>query len=490
LKSYRIFQADIQSGSVAFGERVRKHPLMFIWFFLLFVTAMWLIAVVVHATILIPSALVVEFDPTWAYYGIFFLFVVLAGIGSHFRMMRNTDLVHVLAQPVPFRSVLFGKFMTVFWLNMLIYTFGMGTELVIIQAFGLYPFITLQVFIQATLLVVAGTFVGFFISICGSLQPMPRKIFYLWLGSMFLTAVWFGLDMEFLPLSILLVVVIILAGADIFLGSAFFLEGWNAQTTVRPTFGKGEAHLFVKAAKRLPASRTAKAVARKEFLFNARTRENLGSALTLVGIFVAELAAIQTLGPRDEIEIEFAFLVYPIVNAMAIYVGAVLFCTVEGLTLLGKESRGFWVVKHLPTKGRDIMEGKALAALLAALFVLVIAVPIPILVYWDPSVVAFSIIGTLALVFSFLGIGLWVGAVAPNFTSSFRGTPDVITLYSTMMICLVLGTILLFPPLIMFMQDTLLGLLAVVISAEIGATLLLLGMELSGRAYDRLEVNL
>ena len=490
MKAYRIYQADILSGCAAFGERIRKHPLMFVWFFVLYITAMWLIAAVVDAAVKMPEALIVEFNPTWAYYGIFFLFVTLGGIGSHFRMMRNTDLVHVLAQPIPFRSVLFGKFLTVFWLNMLLYTFGMCLELAMVQAFSLYPFITLQVFVKVTLLVIAGTFVGFFISICGSLQPMPRKVFYLWLGSMFLTAVWYGMDLGFVPICILLVTVILLAGADILLGSAFFLEGWNAQTTVRSTFGKSEAQMFIRAARRLPASRTTKAVANKEFLFNARTRENLGSALTIFGIVTAELAAVETLGPRDQIEMEFAFLVYPIVNAMAIYVGAILFGAVEGLTLLGKESKSFWVVKHLPAKGRDIMEGKALSALLAALFMLVIAVPIPLLVYWDLSVVAFSIVGTLALIFSFLGVGLWVGAIAPNFESSFRGTPDTITLYSTMMLCIVLGAVLLFPPLMLFIQDPVLGMLAVILSADIAAALLLLGKELAGRAYDKLEVNL
>ena len=83
-----------------------------------------------------------------------------------------------------------------------------------------------------------------------------RKAFYLWLGSIFLTAVYYGQSMPVYPFCAFLLAVIAFAAVDIYLFSIFFLDGWNAQTTVRATFGRGEAGLFIRIANRIGSSTT------------------------------------------------------------------------------------------------------------------------------------------------------------------------------------------------------------------------------------------
>lgn len=488
--AYKIYCADIQSGYAIFKERTKQHPLMFLWFFILFITAMWMIAAIISMMVSQPETAIIDLNPKWAYFGLYFMFFTLGGIGTHFRMMRNTDITLVLASPIRHGSVMLGKFMTTFWLNMGMYALGLSTMLCIIRAWSMVQFINLNLYVELTLLVVLGTFAGCLISILGSLRPFARKAFYLWLGSFFLTGVWYGLDIPYIPKISFFTFLIILCAVQLSLSSVFLLEGWNSQTTARSVFGTGGAKYILAFMKKLPLSETTRIIATKEFLFNSRTRENLGSALTIFGLIAAEIAVVQTLGPRSELEMENAYLVYPIVNAMALYIGAILFCTVEGMTLLGKEAKCIWAIKTMPVSGKDVMTGKAFSALLASFILLVAAVPIPLLIYGNWFIVTFSMLGTLALIFTYTGIGIWIGAIAPNFTASFRGTPDVITLYSTMMLCLVLGAVLLFPALVLFRADFILGLLACGIAVTISLGILALGITMAGKAYDRLEVNL
>lgn len=488
--AYRIYEADILSGALIFRERTRKHPLMLMWFFLLFLTALWLVSTIIVATMEQPEALIVPLDPRFAYFGIFFMFFTLGGLGTHFRMMRNSDLTLVVASPIRHGSIVLGKLLGTFWINMGIYAFSISCEMLILSQMPDAHFFSLWPYVELTMLAVLGTIAGFLISMLGSLQPLPRKAGYMLMGSLFLTGVWYGLGMQFFPFLALLGIMIGLALVQIALASGFFLEGWNSQTTVKSSYSTAGGRFFMQASRALPLSGPSRMVAAKEFLYNARTRENLGSALTILGIITAEVAAIQTIGGRDALKMQNAYLIYPVVNAMAIYIGAILFCTVEGMTLLGKEAKSFWIVKVMPVRGKDIMKGKAAAAFMPALFLIAVALPVPLLLYGEWQVALFSVIGTLCVMLSFLGVGVWMGATAPNFTASFRGTPDVITLYSTMMACLVLGAVLLMPALYLFRADYMLGLAASCVSLAVGAAILFLGLHMAGRAYDRLEVDL
>ena len=489
-KAYSVYQADIQSGFAIFAERTRKHPLMFIWFFILFLTAVWLIAAIITSSLSDPALVIGGFNVKWAYFSVFFIFFTLGALGTHFRLMRNPDLTLVLSSPISHRQVMLGKLMTTFWLNMGIYALGISSMLLVTWLSGMRQFIWLGLYVELTLLAMLGTIAGYLISVLGSVRPLARKGAFLLMGSMYLTSVWYALDLPYYPLCAMLLIMMGLASAEIYFSAAFFLEGWNAQTTVRAEYSRTEAQFFLGVLKRVPVSDGARAVAGKELLFNARTRENLGSVLTIFGIIAAEVGAIQTLGPRHDLKMQYARLVYPIVNAMAVYVGAILFCAVEGMTLLGKEAKSFWVVKSMPVRGSEVMKGKALSAFLSAIFLLAVAVPVPWLIYHNPLYVLFSVAGTLSLIFTYLGIGLWVGATVPNFTTSFRGTPDIITLYSTMMLCLVAGAVLLFPPLFLAITSKTVGMAAVAISVLIGALILLIGVRMAGRVYDRLEISM
>jgi hypothetical protein len=141
-------------------------------------------------------------------------------------------------------------------------------------------------------------------------------------------------------------------------------------------------------------------------------------------------------------------------------------------------------------KSEKIFQAKA-GALLAftPVIVLAIAVPVPFVSGMGPGWVLFFVLAGLALAFAFTAVGIWSGTVYPNFDEGTRGAPDVMTMYLIMMACLVLGALIVGIPGLVMKYDTIVGILAMALSADWAALFLVHAVRRSARNYDRLEMG-
>jgi hypothetical protein len=94
---------------------------------------------------------------------------------------------------------------------------------------------------------------------------------------------------------------------------------------------------------------------------------------------------------------------------------------------------------------------------------------------------------TIAFIMAFTGIGLIMGARYPNFDESMGGMPDVMSMYLTLLICLLVGGgMAIFAGYIMA-AHTIAGILTLIIVLEVGFVIMLIGIKGGARMYSRME---
>jgi hypothetical protein len=145
----------------------------------------------------------------------------------------------------------------------------------------------------------------------------------------------------------------------------------------------------------------------------------------------------------------------------------------------------------VPVSGGDIVRGKMLAVLLMLPFVvLFVAIPIPLVSGLSWVAMLFSGIGAAVMFLSATGIGLWHGARNPNYDESSGNAPDVMTMYTFMLLILFLSSALLLPPLAIALADRFLGFLALVMALDISLLILYLGSKGAVKGFSEFELSM
>ena len=195
------------------------------------------------------------------------------------------------------------------------------------------------------------------------------------------------------------------------------------------------------------------------------------------------------LGPASNFEGDYAPYVYPLAVSVIIYLGFVLECLIPGLAVLGRELPTLWIMKSLPVDTRKLFGAKVLAQLiLTPLFILVAMLPLPIYLRFPAHLVAFIAIAAVACVFLFMAIGFWAGVKYPNMEPTMKGEPEIINMYSFMMACMFLAIFLVGGAAAVLMLDVFLGVLAVILVADVCAYALHLSVDASARLFEAMEL--
>ena len=100
----------------------------------------------------------------------------------------------------------------------------------------------------------------------------------------------------------------------------------------------------------------------------------------------------------------------------------------------------------------------------------------------------FSGMGGAAMFLAAAGMGLWYGARSPNFDESSGNAPDVMTMYTFMLLTLFLSALMLLPPLALAFEDKVLGFLGLVLALDFSALVLWLGLRGAAKGLARLEM--
>ena len=222
-----------------------------------------------------------------------------------------------------------------------------------------------------------------------------------------------------------------------------------------------------------------------------RRREGVGNAMTLAGLLVFAIYFYN----------EFKnFLIFPgfflqyipiLVVGLALYLAIVSLGLIPALGAISRDGKSAWIFKTAPVEENDIIQGKVLAVLLMLPFiVLFVAIPIPLISGLTPISILFAAVGAVTMFFTAAGIGIWHGARNPNFDESTGNAPDVMTMYTFMLIILFVSVFLLLPPLVIAFQDKFLGFMALLISWDISLAILYFGTRGASKALRRLEIAL
>jgi hypothetical protein len=249
------------------------------------------------------------------------------------------------------------------------------------------------------------------------------------------------------------------------ISAAMLLESWNTMTGSRsplhPVRRGGKPGRTVLLVRRFFGT-SVSSVYDIEVRTLLRKREGIGNAITLAGLLAF---AVYFYGEFHTF-MGFPHFLREIIPILV--VGLALYLTVVSLSLV-----------------------PALAVLLMLPFVIMlVAVPIPLVTGLNPVAILFTSMGATVMFLSATGIGLWHGARSPNFDESSGNAPDVMTMYTFMLLILFLSVFLLAPPLVLAFNDKILGFLALVLALDVSVLILYLGIKGAANGLSRLEISM
>ncbi|MEM2870284.1 MAG: hypothetical protein QW379_07705 [Thermoplasmata archaeon] len=492
-----VFSADSLTAWRATLNRIRRHPLMTGWFLVLVLTGTWL--GLRTAELLARGSFDTGDLHLRPHTLLMVYFLIMMGksvVDTNARCTQNREMIMLLAQPVPVRTLLWGKlaYITLSNLSVLAASAGIATAVHAVFTPGLYvPLWLVAELIPLTLL---ASSMGFCLSIITSQPRLLSRLAGAALLGQLAAALYIALEsLSPSPVALLgaaLVFYAISLGAAALAGR-FFLAAWNHEVSGAEGYAQratraGSGRLLRALTRRLhPETRE---LLKKEILINISRKEVGGTLFTILGVAIVLVYMRGRATSASSVPAPFVPLVPPLLVCIGLYVSAVLLYALLGLGSLGKEGRNFWILKHLPVDSGRVFRAKAGALLLfTPVLVLSISLPLPLLSGMGPLWALFFVIAAVALALAYTAVGIWSGTVFPNFDEGTRGTPDVMTMYLVMMACLLLGGVMVGLPGLVMSRSAALGILCMLLSADWGALFLVHAIERSARNYDAMEAG-
>lgn len=494
---FEIFAADALSGYRIFKRRITKHPIYTVWSvsltLIIFGAIVRLIAYIVNT-----ETDAIEF-PMQLNDILFLFFMALMGksmLDTYHTLIEREASVFLLVQPFNERRIVLGKMLTVTLFNLALLAFGLGLITALTFAHSqMYFVIPPYIVADMVVLTVLASSVGFTFAVLSGLSSWRRKIVGGILFSPLMSAIWLflmqlRLDGWQLTGSLGIVYMASLMGMPI--SSQLLLESWNTMTSSRAV-----AHPLRRAAKGTIFSASVKkyfgpqvaSVFEKEFRTLMRKREGAGNAITLIGFLVFAVYFYDQLDGYIELP-GFAWELLPIVVvAISLYLAVVLLGLVPALGLISKDGKSTWIMKVAPVSEDQIITGKVLSLMVMLPFIIaVVAIPVPLLAGLSPISFLFSALGAIAMFVSGVGFGVWLGAKYPNFDEATGYAPDVMTMYTVMLVSLIFYIIVLIPPVILAFHDRFMGLMALIFVMDMCFLILVMGMRGASKSLRKLDV--
>ncbi len=478
-------------------KRLNKNRLYSVWSLMVMVAAFG--AVVGLISFISRSPEIEEF-PLNLNDVLFLFFLVFMGkslLDAYHYLVERPASVFLLVQPFGSDRIVLGKVLSIAVFNLALLAFGLGTMTAMTFLhpslhFGIPPDIVLDLILLSLL----ATLVGFTYAVLSGLASWPRKLvagaafspvmslIYVVMGQMRLD----GWD-----LTRTLVVLLVLALIGIPISAHFLLESWNTMTSsrsplhpVRRRNGRGWTAKFMN--RRFGTA--VAAVYDSEVRSLMRKREGIGNAITLAGLLVFAIYFYNEF--RNFLGFPgFLLDIIPVlVVGLALYLSVVSLGLVPALGAFSHDGKGAWVYRIVPVRESEIVKGKTLAVLLMLPFVLAcVAVPIPLVSGLGWVAILFSAMGGMTMFLASTGLGIWYGARNPNFDESSGNAPDIMTMYTFMLLSLFLSAFLLLPPLLLAFSDKVLGFMMLLLALDISALILWLGMGGAAKGFSGLEIS-
>lgn len=485
-----LFSYEIIQSYRATKEKIYEHPIMTIWFLLLLFTGFGLVLFLIEYASTLDELFI---EPTRGdvLFSIFFFFFAKTSAETVDDTFRNKRLKYLFTSPISPKKIIFSRVLKEMWYNLLLVAVSLVIVTSLVYTFNIHLPLDFYFIPHLYLLSVFAPISGFFMAMLSQMKRSKMKYFLIFLYGQTVPVVYYIVRIYegtieifiFIFLLILTTTILIIINSDVFIHS--WINGVITHT--------GSSFRFHEAGDFLPKfiKKPIRRIAEKEILERWRRRESPGSigvtALIGAGLFFMYLR----FGRSPDIGLDMDEYLYPSLLGMALYLGVVIQIVLPSLTLFSREGRKMWAIKVLPLDPEDIVWGKVLAMLFMSwTIILFIALPLPLVLDYSYSVVLFSLFSAITVILAFTGIGVWASVRFPNFDESSDGAPDIITMYSVLMLCLIGSVLLLSIPFTIFQVDRFLGILSLVFAADISLLIMVLLVKRASVLYEKIQIDM
>ncbi len=489
-KTFDMFSVEVLGSYRSMRERIYDHPMMTAWFILFLIAGFSTTLLVAEyvKTLDIPILLLTRGDILFV---IFFFFMGKSSSETMDLGLKNNRLKHLFTAPVRINEIRNTVFMKIFWNNLLLLAISVSLATSLRWLLRIELYADRFFFLHMYLLVIAAVLIGYNLSILSRISNRLLKYVSLAIYGQNITFTWFILRGTYSSQTVSLALGGIIASSLIVyhITTDLFLDSWileSSRSVSSVTHLRGENWLLKRC-----TSKTICSITEKEILDRWRRRETAGTLGIVAVIGFGLVVLYHQLGPNPDLGFGLEEVFYPIFIGMSVFLAVILQLVIPSLTLFSREGRRMWAIKVLPIIPEDVIYGKLLSMLIfSPTIIVLIAIPLPILLGYPLSRIFFMIISSITLILISSGIGIWASARFPNFDESVNGSPDVMTMYIVMMSCLIIGALFIVPPLLILRSDAVLGLLMMILSADIALLFTSILSQLAASIFNAMQLDM
>jgi len=427
-----------------------------------------------------------------------FLFMIIflrVMLYTYRKVLKANELHYIFSIPLNLRKIILSKFLANFIYIMTQILTGFILFIIIMYLHGINTWIPPAYIFEGVLLIFLACSLGFTIPIFMQVKPFYKKLGYLTAFGLIIAAI--SIPIRYTPSSIrgleylgLLSLVTGLSFILVLVSESILLDAWVSQIS-KPmkyilkrrdaaAFGESEAGERYIGEKEI-------IIAKKDIIFFIREKDVLSTIVASIALLLVMFGLFNMIGPHGNIDNEYSKYIYPMIIGLALFLGAVLQCSLIGLASISMEGKPFWILKSLPINGSTVLKGKSLAILTLA-FPTVILIPIPLTILDGfPIIIGiFFIIEAFVLVIAFTGVGIWSGSKLPNFDETMRNMPDLMSQFSITFVSGFISLFLLGIPSAVLTVNHIAGLIASLVACGWSFVIFLWCLNQGQKAYDEI----
>ena len=487
---YHIFESDILTSYRILVNRIKKHPIITI-FFIFIAFAGTRLAVYIG---LYLDNLDMGEDPIyierWVFSIIFFSFIFgKAALYTYRKVLKEREMLTIFSQPLEMYQIALGKYIAnlvyvaVFLLIGFLLMYGW-----LVISLGLVG-VPVDILIEGALLAILGLSLGFTLPIFLQLKPMSRKILNLAsnifiIGAVSIPVRYFPRNLGFYLILLLLTVISV---ALVFYSSRFLIAAWTTLLSKPLTsLTTPQMDRLLAAQPEQPwVSREAWLIAKKELISLIREKDAIVTIIAAIFLSVASVGIYYYYGPQGIEGSSLGIYLYPGILAVFLFLGTLMISALIGLAMISVEGRAFYIIKLLPVPNKDVLKGKSLALLILGFPIIVpMAFLLPIVAKFPIFITLFFIILAIVMIISYTGIGIWGGTRFPNFDATARNMPDLISQFFIMAVCVVCTFFIGGIPAYLMTIDYVLGFVAILVALGWAITIFICALDRGKGWYD------
>lgn len=485
-----LFSWEIVKSYRSTLDRIKNHPIMTAWFLILLVGGFWMVINLIEFAANLEDPFL---NPSRGdvLFGLFFFIMAKASAETVENTFQNKSLKHLFSTSIKIRNIQFSRLLKVEWYNLLLVALSMAIASIIIIPFGINLPIDNYFFPHLYALMIIAPLIGFNLGTVTYIKKLPLKLLAIFIYVQNITLVWQSLHGNYDPIYLLyfFISIGVLSLLVTLSSSKQFFDSWKYGTVTATNnilrfhnVGDFVPKIFPKNIRK---------ITEKEILIRWRRRETPAAIGVTVLIGVGLMFFYFSYGPAPDFDLGVGDFFYPMLISISLYLAAALQVVIPSLSLFGREGKRLWTLKSSPIPSEDVVWGKVLSMLFfTPVILLAIALPVPILLGYELIYVLFILFAAMAMIFIFTGIGIWASSKFPNFNESVEGSPDIITMYTVLVVDLIAALVFTAFPASLFMFDNMLGLLGMMFFADMAALILVFLVIRSSRLYDRIEVTM